>query len=306
MEANDAVGLSKFKYLIRLLNKLKITKRCQIEFVKDDSEVQCQLSADYDSFQILNKHIMVAGRIRLIIGLVLGLLLGLLVAYVIIPSGATYLYSSDQGLIPPQYDLLFKTRAPHEQVSQILTHEFQGEKRRRGGPHRGTQMLFSSVVNDSTTIELWYQLSKKSMITNIGQKKGGEFIRSTVQQSMDNSGIDSAAKYYAGIEESQVANQVSDAISRTTNMKVEQGFLSKPVIRVIIEGRKQKLMFSNFLPWSGSYSAEFSIEDSDPAHVTSRDYTVGNRNIRVPIAEDKARYETAVEEFLQSFRETLR
>lgn len=303
MKANNAVGLSKFKHLIRLLRKIQTTKRCQIEFVDDGSEVECQFSADHESYQILNRHILLAGRVRLLIGMVCGFLLGLLSAYVIIPSGATYLYSSDQGLIPPQYDALFKTKKPHEQVIQILTHESQGEKRRRGGPFRGNQMLFATSVNDSTQIQLWYKLSKKSIIANIGQKKGEEFIKKTVQKSMDNSGIDSAAKYYAGIEGSNVADQVSDAVSRTTAMKVEQGFLSQPVIRIIVNGKRTKTVYTNFLPWEGSYNAEYSIKDSDPAHVPDRDNCVENRKERVPIPQDQLNYNAAVKEFIKNFLE---
>ncbi len=304
MKADNAVGLAKFRNFIRLLDRLKKDKKCHIEFIDDNSEVECSFSADAGSYDIIDKHIRFQGHFRLGIGLLVGFLAGLFAAYVVFPSSATYLYSSENGLIPPQYDLLFKSRKPYEQAIQILTHETPGEKRRYGGPYRGKKMCYTAKVNDSTKIELWYQLADKSLITNISQEIGGEYIRNAVQEGMDNSGIDSAAKYYAGNEESNVANQVSDAISRSTIMKVEQGFLSQPVIRIIIDGDDAEVYYTNFLPWSGSFDEDFSIEDSDPANVKSKDNTKDGRNLRVPIPRDSDAFQFALNQFVDDFIES--
>ncbi len=301
MKAENAVILSKFKYLIRLLNRLKKSKKCHIDFYDEVEESEVNLTATQDAFAIINSYLKYRGRLMLTAGVFAGFVLGLIAAYVIIPSGVTYLYSSDKGLIPPKYDALFKTKKTHEQVMQILTHETKGEKKRRGGPLKGNQMVFVSQINDTVSIELWYQLSKKSIIANISQKKGEQYIRSTVKKSMERSGVDSAAKYYAGVEQSNVAGDVSDAVSRTTAMKIEQGFLAKPVLRVIINGRKSKKIFTNFLPWQGENIAEFSIDDCNPADVLNGDNTKENRQIRVPVDGERELFDSYINLFIRKF-----
>lgn len=301
MKADNAVKLSRFKHLIKLLNAVQKHHSSHIEFTDKNEESECTIHGTDEVFLRIDNFIKIRNRLNLSAGIVGGFLLGLFSAYILIPSGATYFYSSEKGLIPPQYDALFKTKEPYEQIVQILTHETQGEKKRRGGPHRGNQMLFTSTINDTATIQLWYKLGKKSVITNISQKKGEQFIRTAVKDNMEKSGVDSAAKYYAGIEESNIADQVSDAVSRTSSMKIEQGFLTEPVIRIVINGKKVKQTFTNYLPWEGRFSSTFTINDSDPANIHAMDNTREDRKLRVPIPADEQLYVQLQDQFIEDY-----
>ena len=303
MEVKNAVGLAKHKHLLKLLKKLKKKNDWSLNFIEPSDEEQCHISADTASYKKINSFISFRGKSRFVFGVIFGVIFGIFLSYVLIHSGVTYLYSSDKGLIPPKYDALFKGKPQHEQVMQILTHEAQGEKTKKDGPHDGKQMRFISPINDTASIELWYSLAKKSIVVNIGQKHGERIIKSQVEKAMASTAVDSTAKYL-GVEDANVAGAMGDAVSRTTAMQVEQGYLSMPVIRVVIGKGRSARIYTNYLPWEGSHQKGFLIEDSDEKKITSMDYTKAGRKKRIPTLDDEADYKKLVAEFVAGFIET--
>ena len=303
LDIKDTVNLVKKKHLLKLLTKLKKRNSWHINSLDSDSEEGCHITADNKSYATINRFISWRGKTRFVMGIFTGIITGMLLSYFIIPSGITYLYSSDKGLLPPQYDALFKGKPDHEKVMQILTHESQGNREKRGGPHGGKQMLFKAQVNDSAHIELWYLLAKKSIVVNIGQRKGEKIIKSQVEKAMATTGVDSAAKYYAGVEDANVGKAVGDAVSRTTAMQVEQGYLTQPVIRVVIGRGRKATTYTNFLPFEGNNDALFVTSDSDSTAIATHDHVQLRRSKRVITTEDEAIYQAVVQEFLTQFED---
>lgn len=297
MEHNSP--LSNYHRFLRLVDRLRKKGQCTVEIGEPSDRPTVQISADKKSAKMIESYLGGLGTKKLFVGFIIGLVAGIIAAYLFIPMTASYLYSSKKGLLPPQYDALIRMKSKSEQALQILEHEFKGNK--KGGVFGKKHMVFSAPINDSTTIELSYLISKKGVVKSISQKKGTQILEKTMKKKLSETGIDSAAKKYAGMESPDISDDVADAVTRTADMKIEKAFRSEPVIRIKTKFEGRDIIYANFFTFEGKHKKAFSAHDANSEEIKKYDHTKYRRKYRVPTTEDEYAYNALVGKFVEKF-----
>lgn len=280
----SGVGWLKYKRLSRLLTALQKRCTCAIDVSPTAGRNACSLSTDEAGARVLDKLLGRMRRGAMARGVIVGLVLGVFAAYVLIPSGVTYVYSSKAGILPPEYDALMRAKNINEQAVQILEHEFKPKSR---GMFGGKKVYFETELNDSSTLMLTYDKSRKGLVASLGQRVGSGMAGDMVEKHTAGSGMDA---------------ELGDAVRRTTSMQVEKGFRSNPVlcVKTRIDGREVE--FVNYCAPELGYQRDFLARDADTTDIKHRDHTHDKRDHRVPTVEEERLYRTLVHDFVLRFR----
>jgi len=303
MESHSAVLLIKLKRVARLLKFVQKKTDCSIE-VEDrscDKPATLHLQGDADAFRRLERFLKRFSHVRLALGVVAGFLLGIFFAYVLLPAGGAYLYSSSKGFLPPEYDALIKMKNINYQAIQIITHEQRPRNKRIRNISGKKHQLYEVNVDDSTTIQVVFDFSRKSLVKKIGQKKGTEILEKMVSKKMGETGIDSVTKYVAGMKGANISRNMASAVSRTTSAKIENSFRGQPVIKILATRDGTNYEFTNYIDFLDTYSREFTPEDTDDEEIKNGDYTREGRKYRTVSGEDRARYSEIVKSYVDSW-----
>ncbi|MBD3321775.1 MAG: hypothetical protein GF350_11825 [Chitinivibrionales bacterium] len=299
MPSEPPLSLIKYQKLLKLFMKLKKKSNFSIDIEETGEKPAIRISTDKKSAKLVDSYLGRLGSGKMFTGFAVGIFAGIIAAYFFIPLTASYFYSSKKGLLPPQYDALIRMKNKSEQALQILEHEFEGDK--KGGLFRKKRIVFAAPINDSTTIELTYDLLKKGVIKSVSQKKGTKILEKTMKNKIAGTGIDSAAKKYAGMESPDISDDVAEAVTRTTDMKIEKSFRANPVLRIITKHDGKDIEYANFFPFDGKHKKAFSTDDADEEDTENNDHTKYRRKYRVPTTEDQYAYTSLVTKFVEKF-----
>jgi hypothetical protein len=284
--AASDVSWLKYKRLARFLARLQRKTTCVFEVVPDGTVPNtCRIAADNVSARQLNRQLGRLSFRKFRNGLLTGIVLGIVAAYVLIPTGATYWYSSRRGLLPPEYDALLRTKNINDQVMQILEHEF---KARTKGLFGGKRVLFEARIDDTTSITLACDAQRKGVVKSVGQRVGTRKVGSMVGSQVSRTGLDSS-----------VSEGLGEAVSRTVDMTVEKSFRSNPVLHVVtrVDGRETE--FVNFC--GEKHRSDFTARDSDSTDTRDYDHTKVRRKHRVPTPDDERLYRALVQGFVGAY-----
>ncbi len=288
-QASTGVAWLRYKRLARFLTQLQKRCACVVEVTEKGTKAACRIEADESGAKTLDRLL---GRIRFRrfwLGMAVGTAFGLFAAYILIPSGVTYVYSSRKGLLPPEYDALMRTKNINEQAVQILEHEF--EPKTKGLFRKRT--YFEVDINDTVTLVLTYDKSRKGLVMALGQRVGSRVAGDVVKGQVAGTGVDSVLNVSEGL---------GDAVERTASMKIEKDFRSNPVLKVIVDGEGDETEYVNYFAPEIGYKKDFCTADSDTANVEAFDHTEVRRDRRIPTPEDEEQYETLVREFVLKYR----
>jgi hypothetical protein len=290
------VSWLRYRRLAAFLVRLRRKVTCTLD-VRPQAQGQPSLAIDADerSARALDRALGGLARGRFWRGLFAGTLLGLFVAYVIIPFLGTYVYSSRQGLLPPRSDALIRIKDINDQAMQILEHECEAHAKGMFGSKR---VYFEADVDDSTTIRLTYDTSRKGVAMAVGQRVGARMVGDMVAQTVEGTGVDSLV---GGDAESGVSRTVGSAVSRTASMQVEKSYRRGGVITVRTRADGQDIEMVNYLDAQAGHRRAFLAADADTADVKAFDHVCVRRDCRVPTPEDERLYAAVVGEFARAF-----
>jgi hypothetical protein len=286
------VSWLRYKRLAAFLVRLRRKVSCSLDV---RPQARLVIDADEKSVKALDRALGGLASGAFSRGLVVGTLLGLFVAYVIVPFGGTYFYSSRNGLLPPRSDALIRTKDINDQVTQILEHEFGAHTKGMFGNKR---VYFEAVVDDSTTVRLTYDTSRKGVVMSVGQRVGARMVGDMVAQTVEGTGVDSLV---GGDEGNGVSKTVGNTVSRTASMQMEKSYRSDAVITVRTRVDGQDIEMVNYLDPQTGHRKAFSAADADTADVKASDHVCVRRDCRVPTPEDERLYAAVAGEFARAY-----
>jgi len=302
MDAKNAVALAKYKKFITLLKSLEKKTVCTFELLEEnnDGNNSCRISGHKKALKTINGYLRWKSLSRFALGIALGLIAGIILSYILIPSGVVYLSSSQQGILPPQYDALIKMKDPHEQLIQIMSFECV-PVHTYGGPHRGKHIMYADSTDPVFTIELWFSASRKSIGAKLGQKKGSKILGNAVQRQVEKTGLDSVATLVTGNSMGPVSKRLGNAVSQSTAVKIEKAYQSQPVVKIINKTGKRTTEYINFLSWRGTHKDAFLVNDAHQARIKEYDHVKRGWKRRIPEQEDVDRYNEFLQKYLNEY-----
>jgi hypothetical protein len=286
------VAWLRYKRLAAFLVRLRRKVSCSLD-VRPQAQGQPSLAIDADekSVRALDRALGGLSFRRFWRGFVVGGIC-VLIAEGLCALLGPYVVSSKEGLLPPRSDALIRTKDINEQAMQVLEHEF---KPRTKGVFGNKRTYFEAKVDDSTTVRLTCEKSRKGLVMSVSQRVGSRMAGDMVSEAVEGTGVDSL------VGDGGVSRVVGSTVSRTAAMQVEKGYRSNPVItvRTRVDGEDVELV--NYCESSELHRKAFSALDADSVEPENGDHVRTGRTSRPPEPGDEQLYRSVVTRFVDAY-----